>query len=548
MDRASAAGGTLERLGAREAAALLAVVAVAAALRVARWDATDAIFNDGPAFLGIAQAMEAGEWGRALAHAYHPLYSFATLAAHLAAGAAPSRESWESAAVAVSIASGIASVVLLWALVRRLFCPTTALVAALLLAFHPTAVRHSADVQSDGLYLALFLASALFAWRALDERRAALAAWAGAFAGLAYLVRPEGLGVALVAGALGALRVFQRRWSPRDAAPWAVALVAGALLVMAPYLVAMRVDTGAWQLTKKKSIARLAGAGAPYYPPAETEEATPPSEPPAAGAAVPGPAQAAEPAAAPARWPRAVLAARQFEREAIGSLRYEMLLLVALGVWLRRGRPGEVGVFVLAHVGLYAIVLYALALNAGYVSKRHVVPPASLAFGYAALGVPALGAALVRAARRLTGRRGDASAPVARALAIGLGLALVAPFAVGKNFRGNRDMGGAQRGAAEWLAEQPLAKGPVAADKVRVAYYAGAGFVSLRDADVRNLAAWLQGQGARYLITDTAEMSKRPALAAATGELELLHAYAGEGGVEGRVFAVPRPAGGPEER
>ncbi|MCK7498413.1 MAG: hypothetical protein MZW92_53120 [Comamonadaceae bacterium] len=142
--------------------------------------------------------------------------------------------------------------------------------------------------------------------------------------------------------------------------------------------------------------------------------------------------------------------------------------------------------------------LRALALNAGYVSKRHVLPPATLAFGYAAVGVPVLGGALVAVARRL-GRAGDPG-PAPRALALGLGLALLLAFALGKQLRREGDdTSGLQREAAEWLRAQTLAqgpaKGPVAADKVRVAYYAGAPFVSLRDAR-SPLLPWLRERGA----------------------------------------------------
>jgi len=527
----------------REALLVLALAAVAAGLRALGWSMAPALFNDGPAFLGIAQAMAAGDWARALAHDYHPLYPFATLLVQLVREAPDVAASWEASAVAVSIASGAASVVLLHALLRRMFDPGVALLGAAILAVHPTAVLHASDVQSDGLYLALFLAAALAGWVALAGRRGAIAAWAGALAGLAYLVRPEGLGPALVAGALAALRTATGRWRPRELVPFAVCLAAGALLVVTPYLVVIRVDTGAWQPTKKKSVARLAGAGAPYYPPEEEAPALAPPPPSAAPAAV---APAAAPAPAQARLPRPLRAAGELWRESVASIRYEILVFLALGLWARRGRPGDAGVFVGAHAALYALVLFGLAYSAGYVSKRHVLPPATLAFGYVACGVPVLGAALVAGARRVgavAGAAGAGAGPAPRALALGLGLALLLPLALGKQLRrGGEGSTRAQRAAAEWLRAQPLAKGPVAADKVRVAYYAEAPFVSLRAAQAP-LVPWLQAQGARYLIADDEALSEQPLLAAGTNELALLH-EAASGDAVARVFAVPLAGGG----
>jgi 4-amino-4-deoxy-L-arabinose transferase-like glycosyltransferase len=62
-------------------------------------------------------------------------------------------------------------VLALFAFARRAFGPRVALVAAALLAFHAGAVETSGDVQSEGLYVALFLAAVAALWRALDEGR-----------------------------------------------------------------------------------------------------------------------------------------------------------------------------------------------------------------------------------------------------------------------------------------------------------------------------------------------------------------------------------------
>ena len=83
---------------------------------------------------------------------------------------------------------------------------------AALLVVHSRAVEFSSDVQSDGLYVGLFAAATWLAWRAIGSRRASLAAGAGVAAGLAYLTRPEGLGVALVLAAWAGGAWLSGRW------------------------------------------------------------------------------------------------------------------------------------------------------------------------------------------------------------------------------------------------------------------------------------------------------------------------------------------------
>src|SRR6516164_8931092 len=87
---------------------LVALLAGAGLVRWLAWQRSAVLFNDGPHFLAIAQAFDAGAFGAALGAQYHPLYPLAVWGLH-AAGAG-----WEAAAAAVSIASGVAAVGLLF--------------------------------------------------------------------------------------------------------------------------------------------------------------------------------------------------------------------------------------------------------------------------------------------------------------------------------------------------------------------------------------------------------------------------------------------------
>lgn len=503
---------------------LAALVLGAAALRLVRWERTVVMFNDGPHFLAMARRMGAADWAGALGHDYHPLYPFLTLLGHLLG------LPWESAAAAVSVLCGALAVGLLYGLVREAFAWPAAPVAAFLLAIHPRAVDFSADIQSEGAYLAAFLGALWLVWRSLERRSWPLAAWAGAVAGLAYLVRPEGLGVFLAAGLVLCVYCLRGRWRLREALAWAGAASLGLLLVAGPYATALRVQNGVWSLSQKKSVAVLAGVTAKT----RLREAPAGSE---AGMRLPaarprGDAVRSVPPPRPRSVARAVL---DLLDRATSAARGEILLLLGLGLWSVRGRPGPRGVLFLALVGVYAVLLLGLAYNVGYVSRRHVLPVILAALGYAALGVPRLGSAVLRALRRPVTARWALSAGLVLPL-VAAGIALVPP-------RRGGDL--ALRRAAEWLRTQhPRA---VAAPRGRVAYYAGAPHVPVEPRLALLHADVLRAAGASHLILSRDDLSgeewqellARPGLRVlrrfdAKGEEAVVLEVTGRGRVDGR--------------
>ena len=80
-------GSLVDWLTRREGAALGGVLIAAAVLRAVRWQVTAVMFNDGPVFLALAQALDRGDWAAALSHPFHPLYP-----ALIAAGLGGSRK------------------------------------------------------------------------------------------------------------------------------------------------------------------------------------------------------------------------------------------------------------------------------------------------------------------------------------------------------------------------------------------------------------------------------------------------------------------------
>jgi hypothetical protein len=524
----------------KDVLALIALVVGAGAVRWIAWSRTAAIFDDGPRFLAIARALDAGAWSLALRDAFHPLYPLATMGVHRALALADSAPGWEMAGALVSVVASSAAVGFLFVFVRDAFGRPPAWAAAGLLAVHSRAIEYGSDVQSDGLYLGLFAAGIWAGWRALRDRSPAAAAGAGAAAGLAYLTRPEGLGLVLALGALGALAMARRRWPWRAGAGWLAALGAAALLCAAPYVLALHQWTGVWTLTHKKSVSGMVRGevaptpGAPVPEPlaatlegTHARSVTPPAFPlatdvPAGSARVSPPTppwlyalQLSAPVTVDAGWldpeyldqdglrvalassraERASEALRMLGRHVRSALRYSVTVLAALGLLALAGRPGLRGGYSAALAGLYLVVLYALTLSSGYVSRRHALPPLLPLFGYAGFGALALGTWLARGLRVPT-RAGLVGVLVVAAVATGELASQSAPKRLEEL---------AMRRAAEWLHANASVPGPVAAPRQRFGYYAGMPYIPLAGVAQESLARYLSGAHARYVLLEDAD-------------------------------------------
>lgn len=518
-----------------------AVIAVALGARLLRFERVAVLFNDGPVFLAIAERFAAGDLAGALAHPFHPLYPAAVALTHAFFG--PLGLSLERAGAVVSAVAGTGAVLALFAFARRAFGPRVALVAAALLAFHAGAVETSGDVQSEGLYLALFLAAVAALWRTLDEGRLASAAAAGAFSGLAYLTRPEGLGVVAVGAGLAAFGLVSGRWPGRRRVRTAALALATAALVAAPYVAWLSAQEGTLALTRKKSVSWVVGVPGAQGEPGglATGQAgleAPKIEPSAAAEAASAARRAAadaigatrrEATAAPADDPRfdslvappwtargAGAALADLLGTARRAVRLEMLLLLAAGLAAARvaaagAGPGPRAGFLGALLGLYAALLFGLAMNVGYVSSRHVLPPVVPLLAYAGLGVLALadraarGLAPARAAAR---RRAVAGAILGIVAALGLGKAL---------WRLDQRGEVAERRAAEWVRESAGAGTVVAARKRRVAYYAGAPFVQLRPKRPEGFLRYFDDHGVRFVVVNESDVPEYVGLAPLVG-------------------------------
>ncbi len=446
-----------------------ALFVVALGARWLSWERTAVLFNDGPRFLRQAEQLLQGQWAAALAEPYHPLYAAAS------ASVAALGFELETASAAVSIAAGSVAVVLLYRFLRDAFGEPYDWLGAALFALHPRAIQFSADVQSEGLYFLLFLAAVMLAWRAFERGSAAYASGAGAAGALAFWTRPEGLAVVVVAGALAPWWARRNAWGRRQLLGWGAALACPALLGVAAYAGALHAATGAWQVTQKKTVALSEAASTPNRGPSTAPDAIRtlrPRQPKALGAALDD------------LWYTARSAARPV------VLVGWVVALVRL-----RGWPGPRGIWLFSLALSYGALLMWLLLTAGYVSRRHILPPLLPLFGYASIGLVVLWRGAADRARVLRRLAHPAPLLVGAMLAIPL---LVPPRRIEKL---------AEREAAEWLALQPrrMATESVAGIGGRVGYYAGRPMVDFRGFHPSELPDALEAERVEFAISDRAD-------------------------------------------
>ncbi|MHC4846005.1 MAG: ArnT family glycosyltransferase [Planctomycetota bacterium] len=378
--------------------ALLAVIVGAVAVRLWSWSWAMQMTNDGVDFLWQAQRLLAGEFELMLRHPYHPL-----------TGALIAALSWLpggvlSGAVAVSALSGALIVLAAHDLARMAFphLRWAGLGAAVLAAVHARTIIYTSDVQSDGLFLALFLFAIRMAFAAAERGvcRRRMAA-AGLFTGLAYLTRPEGLFVALPIG-LWALWAF-RRAAPSRARPArvvsGVAVFAFVLAIVAmPYVMTVHRYTGAWGISMKPSLSAigLSEGDKANRPPDEAPISSPKVRRAPVAPSEPEPTLTAEPkqgSLLPLPWVQADTrrlqdsALRQSLDTFVNTLREDTLVLALVGLVVLWRRRRGAATLLLAVCGVWiALTTYHLSQST-YLSARHIMAPMVLMLPLGGAGI-----------------------------------------------------------------------------------------------------------------------------------------------------------------
>jgi hypothetical protein len=279
----------------------------------------------------------------------------------------PLPESTLLAGQVVSVIAAVLLVVPTYLLGRMLFGRNVGFAAALLFQVLPVPARITSDGLAEGLYLLVSATALVVGVRAVRRPGVGGFLLCGLTCGAGYLVRPEGLMVAVAVGVVAAWLGLTRKW-PRDLTLGRlIALAVGVALVAGPYMVLIG------KLTNKPSPNEI-------IPSVRDLRGT--VEAPAFGR---GPVLGVwwniPPNAGPLGVARPAVVGI-FEETGKG-LHYGAAGLAVLGlIALRRRIAAEPGLAVLlALVGLNALVLLGLGVtgyyvrgkHTGYVSERHTV-------------------------------------------------------------------------------------------------------------------------------------------------------------------------------
>lgn len=502
----------------RDALGLLVILVIGLTVRAFAWSQTAVMFNDGPIFLAMAEAIGEGRWDEVLAHPYHPLYP--ALIAFV--GVFP--VGLETAAVVVSVLGGLLSIAAVFWFVRDAFDVEIAWLAAWLVALHPWAVDFSADVMSDGLYAGLYLVGFAAMARAIEHPTVKNTLVCGVACGLAYLVRPEGAGLLIAC----VLLLLARGWLDRSQRNrmllgCAVLLLAGAIVIV-PFVVVVGQQTGEFVLTQKKSISSLVGVD---------EKAGLTSTDPMFSS-LPLPEQAVradgQGARLPSRnWTGFLEAILRVAATSLAVFRFELVPFLLLGLWASRSnrKPWREVILGLPIV-LYSGLLVLLVWGVGYVGRRHALAPWLPVAGLVALGWRFLCTRMADwGDRRNVSLLSRLRTPQASVLALFVVL-LICWGA--RDARPRRLDRAPVRLAAEWLAENHPDSGPVAAQKLRTAYYAGARFVPLSPGHDGLIAENLRQRASRWVVIDDTKLDDHLGLEEGIGIwLHRVHVVPSEG-------------------
>ncbi len=210
--------------------------------------------NDSVVFIQNAHYFAHGDFEAGLRHDYHPLYSM------MVAGMYKIVPDMELSGAIISVFWGTLTVLIFYMIGRVVFGKKLSFISSLILAFHPYAVRYSADIISESTYFFFFLSALGFGFFALNNGRLLLYFLTGIFSAFAYLARPEGIGIIFIVSGWCFLKgcvKTKRAW--KETAVKILILVVSFAVFSLPYLVYIKSETGSWHLTKKKSVSKIAG-------------------------------------------------------------------------------------------------------------------------------------------------------------------------------------------------------------------------------------------------------------------------------------------------
>ena len=179
---------------------------------------------------------------------YTPLFSVLTAGMSMLTGKS------ELAAHLVSLLFGTALIIPVFFIANKMYGPRVAVIAGLLVGFHPVLVKLAASIYNENVYLPLLMGGMYFTMEAFERPGIKNRVFAGLCFGFAYLTRPEAFAYPiLLAGALWLQTIV--RSEKRVRAHLAAFLPLAIFLLLAvPYMAYLYRHTGHVRLEGKWNI------------------------------------------------------------------------------------------------------------------------------------------------------------------------------------------------------------------------------------------------------------------------------------------------------
>ena len=410
------------------------------------------ISGDSPAYIQMAKSFFAGNFSAGLAEDYPPLYSLFVTAAYSIT------HDWIIAGRLVSFIFSILTIVPIYFLTKELFGEKVANVASVFFIFQPAIGGYSVRIISEPTYVFFFVSAVWLSWKAISTQKHSLLFAAGAISGLSYLVRPEGLGVAIVTCLYVSFHDLLRvKYNYRKKIIHICMLVLGASIFVFPYVLHIKNETGRWELSKKKSILT-----------AITGKAFGDSVPDASVSTA-------------ARIPAYSMLEDGYLKTLLGltaafikACHYLLFLLLLFGLIRRKviSRQGKYESFI-----ILILIFYFLVLSLFYVSDRHLISLIAMCLFWAAIGFCELYQYVsIRMPQRLV-----EAMPILRGRTFALMLIAVILSSSAEAFRPqDRDKIGRKK-TGLWIKENCKESPRILTDSVRLAYYAEAEAVRVQN-------------------------------------------------------------------
>ena len=225
---------------------LLLLLSFAFVLRLFLVISPEVIHNDGTEYVRHAKQVALGNWSGGKSPPLYPL---------LIEGVQVITRDYEIAGIWVSVIFGALLVLPIFYLGRAIFNETIGILSALFAAVHPFLYMSAGSVLTESTYHFFLATSVLFGWYAFAKAGFSRILLFSFFTTLAYLTRPEAIGLPIVFSAWTLLMNPPNRERHFAKRIGIVLMVGISFFIFSfPYLYQIRRDTGRWGISKKTTI------------------------------------------------------------------------------------------------------------------------------------------------------------------------------------------------------------------------------------------------------------------------------------------------------